>query len=52
MGYKNENIKHRQGIGGKPKYSCPNCGHGLIIPKPVFMVVCSKCKKAITQDEL
>lgn len=50
MGYKDENIKHRQGINGKPKYSCP-CGKSLNIPKPVSMVSC-KCGKTIEKDNI
>jgi Zn finger protein HypA/HybF involved in hydrogenase expression len=52
MGYKNENIKHRQGVGSKPKFSCPKCNNPLSINKPMFMVACPKCKKIITEDEL
>ena len=51
MGYKDENRKHALGISGKPKYKCPHCKTGLNIPKKMFVVVCSKCKKTITEDE-
>ena len=50
MGYKDENIKHRLGIKGEPKFQCPKCKNGLDINKPKFMVVCSKCKNIIEQD--
>jgi len=52
MGYKNENIKHRQGIANKPKHQCPKCKNGLQIDKPKFIVVCSKCKTLIKEDEI
>ena len=31
MGYKDENLKHRMGIGGEPKYKCPHCNQGLSV---------------------
>jgi len=52
MGYKNENLKHIQGVADKPQYSCPNCSNGLDIAKPMFLVNCSKCKKLIKQNEI
>ena len=52
MGYKDENIKHRLGIKGQPKFQCPKCKNGLDIDKPKFIVVCSKCKSVIEQDEI
>lgn len=52
MAYCDENIHHRQGISGEPKYKCPHCKNGLNISKPMFMVVCSKCKKIIKKEEL
>ena len=50
MGYKNENLKHANGIQGKPKYSCP-CGKGLNIPKLVAIVSC-KCGKIIDKEDI
>ena len=52
MGYKNENLKHIQGIADKPKYSCPKCNNGLSISKPMFLVTCSKCKNLINENEI
>lgn len=52
MGYKNENIKHAQGIKEQSKYQCPKCKNGLAIDKPKFIVVCSKCKKIIEENEI
>ena len=52
MGYKDENIKHRQGITETPKYKCPHCGHALSIPKKVFMIICGKCNAKILGEEL
>ena len=48
----NENLKHRQGIAGKAKYTCPHCSNGLAIKKPMYLVTCSKCKKLITENEI
>jgi hypothetical protein len=48
----NENKKHRLGVAGSPKYTCPKCNNGLNIDKPKFLVVCSKCKAVIEQDEI
>jgi ribosomal protein L37AE/L43A len=45
MGYKNENLKHRMGISGKPKYQCPHCKKALQINKVPFMLICSSCNK-------
>ena len=52
MGYKDENIKHRQGIGSEPKYKCPHCNQGLSINEPKFMVVCGKCKKIVKEKDI
>lgn len=52
MGYKNENLKHRQGFASKPKYTCPHCKNGLNIPKPVFMTICSSCKKTVKGEDI
>jgi len=52
MGYKNENLKHRQGIKNEPKYKCPKCKNGLSISKPTFLVICSKCKTLIKEHEI
>lgn len=52
MGYKNENIKHLQGISDEPKYRCPNCKKGLAINKIPFMMVCSRCKKSFKGGEI
>ena len=52
MGYKDENIKHRMGIEGKPKYSCPHCKKGLSISKVPFMLICSMCKGIVKEDNI
>ena len=51
MGYKDENIKHRQGIALPSKtYTCPHCGG--TIRKKAFMVVCPSCKKVVKGADL
>ena len=53
LGGKDENSKHIQGIGGKPKFECPNCGHGFKgLRKPPMLISCSKCKKVIDGDDI
>lgn len=53
MGYKNENIKHRQGVASEPKHFCPNCGHPFKgLNKIPFMIACSKCKKVTKGEDL
>lgn len=52
MGYKDENLKHRMGIGGEPRYKCPHCKQGLSITKIPFMLICGKCKKAVKGEEI
>lgn len=52
MGYKDENIKHRQPFGMKPRFSCPNCNTGFDIPKIPFMISCKKCKKNVMGDDI
>lgn len=52
MGYKDENLKHRMGVEGPPKYTCPNCNNGLSINKIPFMLICGKCKKAVKGEEI
>lgn len=52
MGYKDENIKHRQGITDKPKYQCPECKKPLSIPKKTFMVICGSCKKTVLGENI
>jgi len=52
MGYKDENIKHRQGISGEPKYKCPHCKKGLSINKIPFMMICSRCKKSFKGSDI
>jgi len=54
VGYRDENRMHRRnGVGSLgSKYSCPKCGHGLKIPKPVFMTVCGKCNAIIEKDDI
>ena len=53
LGKKDENSKHIQGIEGKPKFECPNCGHGFKgIRKVPMLISCSKCKKVIDGDDV
>ena len=52
MGYKDENLKHRMGIEGKPKYQCPHCKKGLSINKPPFMLICNGCKGIVKEDNI
>ena len=52
MGYKNENLKHANGIEEKSKFECPKCSNGLAISKPMFLVTCSKCKCLIKENEI
>ena len=52
MGYKDENLKHRMGIEGKPKYQCPHCKKGLSINKPPFMLICNGCKGIVKEDTI
>ena len=52
MGYKNENLKHRQGIKQPSKYKCPNCKKPLSIKEIPFMIICSKCKKPFKGEDV
>jgi hypothetical protein len=52
MGYKDENLKHRQGFNSEPKYRCPHCKKGLEISEPKFLMVCGRCKKIIKKEDL
>ena len=52
MGYKDENLKHRMGIGGQPRYKCPHCKKGLNITKIPFMLICGKCKKCVKGEQI
>lgn len=52
MGYKDENLKHRQGISAEPKYRCPECDNPLSLNKIPFLVICGKCKKTIKGDDI
>ena len=52
MSYKNENLKHAQGVASAPKYACPKCKQPFSINKLPFMIVCSKCKSVVEKDDI
>ena len=52
MGYRDENVKHRQGVSMPTKgYICPKCKDDKIKTK-ASLVVCPSCKKVVEGKDL
>ena len=51
MGYKNENLKHRQGIAVYT-HACPHCGDKKQYQKVPLMSICGKCNKIIKEKDI